>query len=117
MLIGNIIKKLREYKGLTQEELGSKLNLSRTTISMYENNQRDPDTKTLSLMADLFGVSSDYLLGKPFSNSELEEMEALKRALKRAGYMDEDEDDLTDEEFNRLIGFIKANKNFIKEGK
>lgn len=58
------LKELRKDYKLTQEQLGKKLGLSRSTIAMYETNASEPDFETLSKLADFFGVSIDYLLGK-----------------------------------------------------
>jgi transcriptional regulator with XRE-family HTH domain len=114
-VLGDKIKKLREINDWTQQQLADKINLSSSTIGMYENNQRDPDTTTLSMLADLFGVSTDFLLGRAtFTDEEKEEIEALKKTLVKAGFMNEDEEDLTEEEFDRVIKFLKANKDFIK---
>lgn len=58
------LKKLRQEKGITQQELADALNISRTTIGMYEINQREPDNATLVKLANYFDVSIDYLLGR-----------------------------------------------------
>lgn len=59
-----IIKKLRTEKEISQEDLGKILNLSKSTISLYESNKREPDFKTLEMFADFFNVTTDYLLGR-----------------------------------------------------
>lgn len=58
------IKRLREELNLTQQELADKLNITRSALSLYELGKRTPDFSTLSNMADFFGVSTDYLLGR-----------------------------------------------------
>ena len=63
MLIGLRIKELRVKKGLTQEELAKKINVTKSTISNYENNTRIPTVSNLHLLADSLGVSFDYLMG------------------------------------------------------
>ena len=60
----NILKSLRVAKGLTQDELSKQLNISRSTIGMYEKGTREPDFETLELIADYFNVDTDYLLGR-----------------------------------------------------
>lgn len=60
----NILKSLRVAKGLTQDELSKQLNISRSTIGMYEKGAREPDFETLKLIADYFNVDTDYLLGR-----------------------------------------------------
>lgn len=61
-MFSDILKMLREEVGLTQKELGEKLNLSTSTIGMYESGQRFPDAPKLNLIADYFKVSTDFLL-------------------------------------------------------
>ncbi|MGD6931860.1 helix-turn-helix domain-containing protein [Bacillus thuringiensis] len=61
---GNIIRDLRKQKGITQEELAQSLQLSESTIGMYERNERQPDYNTLIRIADYFNVSTDFLLGR-----------------------------------------------------
>lgn len=62
-MIGDKIEELRKSKGMTQEELGEKLATSPSTIGMYEQNRRTPDIYKLASMAEIFGVTTDYLLG------------------------------------------------------
>ncbi len=62
--IGNIIRSLRIRDGMTQEELAKKLNLSRSSIGMYENDERKPPTKLLEEIADLFNVDMNYITGR-----------------------------------------------------
>ena len=63
-MFGKRLKKLREELGLTQEELGKKLNLVKSNVSMYENGTRIPNAETLEQLSQLFDASIDYLLGK-----------------------------------------------------
>lgn len=58
------LKELRLQRGYSQIELGKKLGLSNSTISMYERGERNPDFETLDLIADFFNVDVSYLLGK-----------------------------------------------------
>lgn len=61
---GQILANLRAEKGLAQKELALLLNLSIGTISNYENNVHSPDLNTLCKLADFYGVTTDYLLGR-----------------------------------------------------
>ena len=58
------LKQIREEKGLSQNELAKKINMTQQRISSYENGIREPDIETLKILADFFDVSIDYLLGK-----------------------------------------------------
>lgn len=57
----NIIK-LRQGAGLTQAELGARLNYSDKTISKWERGEAIPDAYVLTQLAAMFGVTVDYLL-------------------------------------------------------
>lgn len=55
---------LRKAHGLSQQKLGDAVGLARNTICQYESGNRVPDVDTLIKLADYFGVSVDYLLGR-----------------------------------------------------
>lgn len=98
--IGERIKYLRISKGINQEELGKKLGLVKSTISMYENNKSTPDADMLTRLADYFGVSIDYLLGRTNIKSFTDPTVALHR---EDGY----DDDLPDEARKEIEEFKK----------
>ena len=60
--LGKRISNLRSRKGLSQEELGEKLNLSREYVSFVETNKRKPSVTVLVDIANTLGVSTDDLL-------------------------------------------------------
>lgn len=61
------LKRLRSQRGNTQKELALYLHLSNSTISNYENGVNEPCYHTLSLLADFYGVSIDYLVGRQYT--------------------------------------------------
>ncbi|SHJ33040.1 helix-turn-helix transcriptional regulator, partial [Desulfofundulus thermosubterraneus] len=63
-LFGERLAFLRQQKGLSQAELARLLGVGQSTIAMYEKNKRLPDYQFLIRLADFFGVSTDYLLGR-----------------------------------------------------
>lgn len=63
MSLGERLKKMREEKGLTQEELGKIINVSKPSISRYEAGTNEPNNETLKKLANFFDVSLDYLMG------------------------------------------------------
>jgi transcriptional regulator with XRE-family HTH domain len=63
MILGQRIRQLRIEKQLTQIQLGQKINLAESTISLYEANKRAPDYDILLRIATYFKVSVDYLMG------------------------------------------------------
>lgn len=80
----NIIR-LRTGAGLTQAELGEKLNYSDKTISKWERGEAIPDAYVLTQMAELFGVTVDYLLSShdAWELPEQQEERARKQAERR----------------------------------
>ena len=56
------LKLLRKQKHMSQLSIAMKLNTTQMSISRYETGKREPDLKTLILIADFFDVSIDYLL-------------------------------------------------------
>lgn len=57
------LKELRIEEHLTQAELATIIGISKSTISMYENGNREPDFETLEAFADYFNVDMNYLTG------------------------------------------------------
>ena len=89
----NRIRELRELRGLKQEELGRKLNVGKGAISRYEGEKRQLDPATICALCDLFGCTSDYLLGRspsprpvisPEDAAVLDAYHALPLELRRA---------------------------------
>lgn len=62
------LKELRNKKEITQIELAENLKISRVNYNRYENQQIEPDIKTLCKLADYYKVSLDYLVGRNFQN-------------------------------------------------
>lgn len=60
----NRIKFLREEKGVYQKDLAKLLGVTTPVINYYENEKRAISANSVSILADYFGVSTDYLLGK-----------------------------------------------------
>lgn len=75
------LEELRKKNGLSQNELAEKLNMTQQRISAYEKGKREPDINTIKQLADFFGVSTDYLLGKTdIRNPEKKEPDLLDLA-------------------------------------
>lgn len=62
MTLGEKIMRLRQSKGLSQEEFGEKMGVSRQAVSKWETGQAIPDVDKIILMSDIFDVTTDYLL-------------------------------------------------------
>ena len=83
------IKDIRTRKGLTQAEVASALGVSSVVYSRYETGSRQPSIDIL-ILADIFGVTVDYLLGRQdiedstLSEYELSLLIASRKADERA---------------------------------
>ena len=58
------LKQLRTHSNLSQQKMADVLGISRSAVAMWETGGSEPDNKTLEKIADFFGVSVDYLLGR-----------------------------------------------------
>ena len=58
------LKAARTSCGLTQGQVAAHLKIAVRSYQYYEGGRRRPDYETLVALADLFGVSTDYLLGR-----------------------------------------------------
>ena len=75
---------LRKEHGYTQEQLSDFLNLTRSAISNYELGLNEPSLDTMVAIADLYGVSLDWLMGRTNLryNFNLEDKENLEVIIK-----------------------------------
>lgn len=65
------LKQLRKERNINQRELSEYLKVAPSTISMYENGQREPNFEVLEVLADFFNVDMNYLLGKTDKTTKL----------------------------------------------
>lgn len=78
------LREIRKLSGLTMKELGIRIGVSESAISQYETGKRQPDYETLLKIADYFGVSVDYLLGKDEKSEDSELQEYLEQLKNRS---------------------------------
>ncbi len=57
------LRLLREEKGLSQQKLADMLNISQQAIFKYEKTANEPDIATLIMLAEIFDVTVDFLIG------------------------------------------------------
>lgn len=62
MTFGEKLQKLRQKAGMSQDALAERLNVSRQAVSRWERDETMPETDKVVALADLFGVTTDYLL-------------------------------------------------------
>lgn len=91
--LGTRLKYLRKLDNVTQQQLATALGIAKSTISMYENGQREPDFETLEAISDFFNVDiRTFFPGneKPSSVSA-EGLSDIKRELIEKIYAMDDE--------------------------
>lgn len=73
-MIGKKLKKLRQDRGWTQAEVGSRAGIAGSAVSMYENDSREPNLEIIGKLAEVFGVTVDEIMGgdegRPVLNRE-----------------------------------------------
>ncbi|HHU55645.1 MAG TPA: helix-turn-helix domain-containing protein [Acholeplasmataceae bacterium] len=81
--IGQIIRKLRIERNLTQEELAEQLNVTAQAISKWENEIGMPDISLIVPLASVFNVSTDVLFGLNDTSEEIEVDKIIELANKK----------------------------------
>jgi transcriptional regulator with XRE-family HTH domain len=117
------LKALREMRGLSQEGLAKLLNIPRSSITHYEtSDDRLPRQNRLNELADFFGVSVDYLIGradtrelKDSEKSFLDDINKLSiEELKEKHVLTVDGKEASKEEIEGAIAFIRSLRSFQK---
>ena len=67
----NRMRELRLKKGISMMEAARRLSMPYTTYVNYEKGNREPNSETLIAIAEFYGVTIDFLLGKPVSSGSL----------------------------------------------
>ncbi|MDY8022907.1 helix-turn-helix transcriptional regulator [Paenibacillus polymyxa] len=119
MNYGTRIAELREHKGLKQEELAQSLGITRAALSHYEKNRRKPDFEILTKLADIFGVTIDYLVGRTshpavMLDSDVREfvdqLELSDEDILQRFNLTIDGRTLSEEEAKRFIAFVRMER-------
>lgn len=95
-IVGERLRKARENKNLTQAEVAENLGVTRSVIARYELGINDPPTENIIALAEMYGVTTDYLLGKTdllresksvyntnTNEADMEEVLAMARKIKK----------------------------------
>ena len=81
-MFADVLKRLRTQRGLSQEELGKRIGVGKSTISMYENGSREPSLETLEAIADTFNVDMNTLTDSKTSSELSTELQDYLEELK-----------------------------------
>jgi transcriptional regulator with XRE-family HTH domain len=115
-VLGQRIKQLRRQKlNITQEQLAEKMGVSKSTISQWESNTNEPNVDALIKLADLFGVTVDYLIGRDnYSEEErnfLRDIDELTpEDLIEKYHLKIGDREATREEIVEMVNYIKARR-------
>lgn len=110
---------IRKQKGISQKVLAKIVGVDQSTISLWEKGM-DITVDNAVKVAEALNVPIPEFLGTDLRTknetknelSEQEELNLLTETLKKKGFLDENEK-ITEKDFNMLIDFAKANKQFI----
>ncbi len=80
---GQRFSRLRKAKGLTQDDVAARVNVSAQAVSKWENDINMPDVGILLNLGDMLGVSTDELLGKEVEAVAKYEPETVQKDLKK----------------------------------
>ncbi|HHT7235725.1 MULTISPECIES: helix-turn-helix domain-containing protein [Bacillus cereus group] len=93
MSVGQQLKKLRESKGFSQEDVAKKIGVTRQAVYKWENDKSFPDIDNLILLSEMFNITLDELIK---GNQNFKEKIHID---------EEDEDFEKENEFGFYIGF------------
>ena len=135
------LKKIMADKGLKQADILNKckpicerynkmynmnIQITKSDLSQWISGVYEPRQNKLTVLAEALGTNEVWLMGFDVPNvpkdeynssvSKEKEKEMLKDVLKRKGFLNDNEE-MTEVDFNRLIEFAKANKKFIMSDK
>lgn len=121
--MANRFRELRESRGLNQTQVGELANVAQSAVSKWERGESEPPHGTLRILADFYGVSIDYLLGREPETerapdtaeavSGTEEkigLEQTRQLLAGLGFLEEGRE-LTEQDLalvNHVIGILDA---------
>lgn len=115
------IKYIRIQKKMSQTKMAELLGVDQATIARWENEDRIPTIDKAIEVSIKLNIPLNLLVGRDLSiiediDTEIskdKEKELFKEILTKRGFLNENEE-LTEDDFNRLLAFAKANKDFIK---
>lgn len=110
--LGERIRSLRKQNNLYQADLAKALDKTSVSISQYEKGSREPDARSLKILATMLHTSTDYLLGMTDDPSDPEDSRTppSNEGL-LAAHIDKDYSKLTSTERKQIEDFIKLVKN------
>ena len=110
------VKHMRVSKNYSQQKLADITGIDRSTISRIENNDIDTSIDNAIDIARALQVPLPELIGTDLTlatEEQKNELDELRSALIGAGLADSNTDDITDEQLEKTMKFLEANKDFL----
>lgn len=108
----NNLKEARKHAKMTQKEVAEYIGISQNTYSYWENGRNNVDSESIKKLADLFGVSVDYLLDRDMIDEvNPETLQIAKRVTERRTELN-----ITREELAEKIGVSKSTMQRYESG-
>ena len=105
-LFSKRIKNLRIAKKMTQQELGNIVGLTATGVSYWESGKATPSIEVIEKLSNFFGVSIDFLMGKP----EIDENDRSMILFRKAEQVNETDREKLYHIINNTIDVFLANQ-------
>ena len=110
-MITQRLKDLIKLKSLTQKKVANDLDLSVQRFNFYVNGKREPDFVTICRLADYFGVTTDYLLGRTDEMIIVkEDASAYKKSNPHLVQLVNEASSLKDEDLLKTIEYVQLLK-------
>lgn len=110
--IADRLKNLRTLKGVSQDTAAEACNMSRVALARYETGARIPRAENTARLADYYGVTVDYILGREDQPDPAQEQE------KSPGSLDDqimkELEDCDTEQLREVLNFIRFRKQGVK---
>ena len=112
----NRLKELRQEAKMTQKEVADFSGVSKSTYYYWESGQYEPDQQTLIKLAEHFGVTTDYLLGRTQDKEDKKIAPGLSAKsdqyyidlIHKAGITDEQANNLSSTDLARIRGYVEG---------
>lgn len=102
------LKQIRKERGVKQTTLCAALGIAQSTLSSWENSIYEPDQNTTLKLADYFGVSVDYLLGRDTPTPTPTDNTITEERLRALGIDTDKLENLTDEQLSVIRTTLSA---------
>ena len=101
--IADRLKLLRSQKGVNQDVVAESCNMSRIALARYETGARIPRSENAARLADYYGVTVDYILGREEAQPTAQEKAPADMRAEAKKLLE----DMTDEEYERALAMLK----------